>query len=561
MTSLSCFQTLPQHIIRTIVRYYLIMQNSGLCDKACDKTYNKASEFSLLHTSHQWRYVFAQESLAHLCIYLSDKPDTTKTFYKWPSIIGPPCFDTEHLVNTLFIGYIGWRPLKTPMSAESLCNLVFGSRQYDHVQTVRVFLDLDGSFDTEGTVQTLGDLFAQLKHIAPNCRKLDIQSIDSEETNFGYSPCKLVAAMLAGLSDKISCISTSQSSSSLDVFVPASFSHFTHLTRLKFSCNGVIEWFSTVVQKNSRTLTRLTASNLNRICVRAMIFDSEETPVVYPQMERLKLRFNSEYLEYNQEQFCHFPNIKRLILLSYYPVCSSVFVNSSSTLEYLQITVLPRIVQFAQNYPVFGSKQLSNLKHASISFEGRLEDDQQMYRVRETELLFVKKLLMIPKVLSRFDMPTTGESPMSSCLVDHQLLVQIQVLNFSHLRFEFSGLVSLLKQAPLLRVLDLTIRDTRPMIDGVSDQDIVGYIGKQDYPLSKYLCRLSISSDTIVNCFENYVLTIALLAVGCPRLTVVDLMNLNIVLVAKGLLEIARSGEFSVVCLNQLFRITFGMIF
>ncbi|KAJ1642734.1 hypothetical protein LPJ64_005451, partial [Coemansia asiatica] len=337
MTSLSCFQTLPQHIIRTIVRYYLIMQNSGLCDKACDKTYNKASEFSLLHTSHQWRYVFAQESLAHLCIYLSDKPDTTKTFYKWPSIIGPPCFDTEHLVNTLFIGYIGWRPLKTPMSAESLCNLVFGSRQYDHVQTVRVFLDLDGSFDTEGTVQTLGDLFAH--------------------------------------------------------------------------CNGVIEWFSTVVQKNSRTLTRLTASNLNRICVRAMIFDSEETPVVYPQMERLKLRFNSEYLEYNQEQFCHFPNIKRLILLSYYPVCSSVFVNSSSTLEYLQITVLPRIVQFAQNYPVFGSKQLSNLKHASISFEGRLEDDQQMYRVRETELLFVKKLLMIPKVLSRFDMPTTGESP------------------------------------------------------------------------------------------------------------------------------------------------------
>ncbi|KAJ2706271.1 hypothetical protein FB645_001787 [Coemansia sp. IMI 203386] len=506
----------------------MVMQNSAFDDRA--------SEYSLLHVCQRWRMLFVKEALADLSISLCDNFEADIKHYKWPRTIGSPCFVAEEIVTTMHLNYSRWQFMKAHMSRENLCKAAFGDRKYVSVQTINSCICLDDSFDTNETVRQLEYLLLQLKYVMPNCEKISIQTYLSEVSNIEYSPRMLFSKVLSGLSNKVHNISTAQSSS-LEVFVPASFAHFTELTELKFSANKDKSWFSAVVQRNSRTLNRLYVSDIDKLCIGEMVYNVNGTPVVYPNMQVLNLRFNSEYLEYSDNQFNHFPVLKRLGLMSYYPVCSSVFLSSSGTLKCLEMSVLPRLVQFAQQHPVLCFKQLSGLEYMNISFEGRQENGR-MYIVKDNDVVFVKNILQTMSKISRLKISTIIEYQMFSPLVTSQILEHVQVLDINRVRFDFADVVYLLQQAPHLGDLRLTIRNTVPLIGGTDKQEIA-------CPLSKHLRLLSVSSNYLANNVENYVLAIALLIAGCPMLTMVWLVNIDSFAVGEGLLAKAKTNQFA----------------
>ncbi|KAJ1881935.1 hypothetical protein H4R99_003351 [Coemansia sp. RSA 1722] len=466
-----------------------------------------------------------------------------QTFFPlWPTSIGPPTIPVDNIVKSIDFDYAFWHPIKFSVPFEMLQKSVFGNTSFPAARSLKVNISLDSEFDNAKTIQNLDKLLRHLCSTTPNIVAIDIQSNISANNISGIGEQSLLDNFILGLSDRISKVTLSGFSIS-GVLAPAKFTKFSELTHLRFACNGRRAWFDIVVRKNFNSLRYLRVSDLNPSCVDSLLFNDSNKPIIYPSLETLWLGFRSDYLEYNNRQFCHFPVLKKLDFYTRNAVCSNSFFINSGNLERLGLFVVPKMVRFAEEKQVFKQQYFSGLKTLSLSFfSDRI--GARIFRASESDSLWTKNMLQMPSQLNSLKIMSSIESSFFMPMIDAHAFSTVQLLGIEHTRLDFSDIVNLLQKTPCLCDFRVGMEDSPPSINDIYDKDIVDYIKTSQQPLSKHLSSLTISCEDETEETYNYSLAVALFVIGCPKLSTVFMWNIDTYEVIDNLHDFAESADF-----------------
>ncbi|KAJ1881325.1 hypothetical protein LPJ57_001684 [Coemansia sp. RSA 486] len=114
----------------------------------------------------------------------------------------------------------------------------------------------------------------------------------------------------------------------------------------------------------------------------------------------------------------------------------------------------------------------------------------------------------------------------------------------SRIELPISDILALLMAAPLLTLLDVTLKDTHPLIDGIISDELVTYVESNFANVGRNMhrIRMSYSEDDDL---PTYCEAIALLVVVCPNLVYLLSRSYNVDDIREKLLWISQIKKFS----------------
>ncbi|KAJ2857607.1 hypothetical protein J3B02_000887 [Coemansia erecta] len=555
----SLFQSLPEHVIKIIIGFSLETYVN-------DFEMHPQSGLSIMHSCQRWRRVFKELTCTQLCLGYSEEEFSFKIDDS-PCCLDEPRFPAEDYAKTFRIQFElsphFYNTDKVDCFLRSdYANCVFVSARRLAIEyNETTYPDPNDIYfkTTQETKHALANLKAfllQFKRNIPNISEITFDCCFdiSEKINQKFIQAfdSLVSEVAAGIKN----IGLNNKRDSAE-FIYMDEHSFTELTHFQYCFFDEDPRGLEIIRRNSDTLQRLVVDSMPGIIIDQMLYWDNGDSVVYTCLSRLEFFYPLQQVVSNADDCsCHFPALKRLDVYGADPALSNAFFNGKNTLECLKLWDTYDNAQNISPKQQFKSSSFGNLMNLELHY--KYNPEQGPYTVdlkpieRYSEL--VNGLINAAGRLSIFSLKSSRyEAKLTDILSATAAFANIQKLDFTMIGMLFNDLVSVIRNCPQLCTLHCLPINDHPSIDGYKDDGLVKHIETNMYPLCRYLASLSIVYEDCWRDHETY-MAMALLVVGCPRLSTIDCGIGRICALQNGLRNMADLSVFSDYC-DRLKRI------
>ncbi|KAJ2228592.1 hypothetical protein IWW45_006542 [Coemansia sp. RSA 485] len=553
---LSPFQTLPLYVVSKIIDHVL---KPRLPTKNSDH-----DVLMILHSCRRWRQALKESNCIELTMLFVPgqglKPNIAVAKLVQFSTPSPlPIVDSAKKVSL----YLELHPdIFNGRLLDALTQSDYVNRVLLSATKLEIFFE--GTFDdelaaeyfgsrklVESTQQNFEDLVRRLRMTLPNIKSVFIDwscynSVEREnEGNVAYA--SVMSRMVAGLVDgkkNVTCLDSDNQMRDV-VFDQKAFSE---LTSFHYAFQGIDERGLQVILQNSDTLQIITAEEMPAVIISRMLCQDNGDPVVYRCLKRLDMYFPTGQMSPDtQDTCCHFPVLRKLNVYGADPMLTNALFNGSEKLEYLGLWNTYDGVDSIKARELLKLCRLHSLDHLELAYKCKASQvtltDEANRIGQYTE--FLEDLIKQSNQLRVFSLTSSRYEPIFVHMLSTQTaFTRIQKLDFTMIAMRFNDIVSVIGNCQQLCVFRCSAINDYPEIGGEKDGDLVRHIETNMYPLNRYLTSIFIEFERFWLSQETY-LAMALLAVGCPRLSCVGCDSYHRTSLLNGMLGLADLGIFS----------------
>ncbi|KAJ2237947.1 hypothetical protein H4R99_000667 [Coemansia sp. RSA 1722] len=537
VSALSCFQTLPVHIVSDILDYARLSSDSAF-DLLCAGS-------SISESCRLWRQVAVKESLRTQTLEVITKARSENAVILDSSApYHANCAEPPHsLARTLRVRF---RDMTSILDGSFLSAIAshqegYGDVCYANARGLVVEIAHAGFISgcnvpcSDSLVMAMAaDAARAIRMLIPAASALSASVSKECSASYGtWSVETSIGALLSELAANISVVRIDYDSSLQ--FVGPAMAFTKGLTHLSMTFPVSAELLSQIVQRNAETLQHLHIQNLHPELARALVSDSCGQPLVYPNLEHLRFSqhaiFGSVALpEAVSSCGAPFPRLESLVVENSYMFTNDlVFRAAYGHLRRLCLPLTPRVIKIVSQSPGFRSKAKTEIRHLLLETSIFNHDLAADYTVQATRLALdiisaSSSTIQTLYLLNDFDkhmvmQAIRSEKTMTATAGFHSLTK----LCCRSLALDLADVTSMLLNTPRLRNLECSLAaDSLDPHNAESIERMVTYYSSPEevFPLNKWF-----SSWHVVGCGNAKMANIAcaalLVALSCPRLSTV----------------------------------------
>ncbi|KAJ2852880.1 hypothetical protein J3B02_003385 [Coemansia erecta] len=406
---------------------------------------------------------------------------------------------------------------------------------------------LDTQEDADNAQKQMLKFIRGLRTMLPNVKNIRLDWDCDESVEPSDFLTTIVSKMISGIIDGVKNVAYLDSENLIEniSFDPDVFSG---LTSFHYYFNGADKRGLDIILRNCDTLQNLTVEEMPAKFIDPMLYRENGDSIVFGCLKSLYLSYPTGTISSDTQDYkCHFPALQKLNIHGSDPIISNAVFNGTEQLEYLGLWNTYDTVDNINDQQMFKHCQLRNLKHLMLSYNCKASQvslNNEPNKINQYSK-FIGNLIKQPDCLQSLSLTSSRfETKLLYVLSTTTAFANIQRMEFTMIAMRFEDIVSVIRNCPQLNFLHCSPVNSYPSIDGIKDAELVMLLETSMYPLSKYLASVYVDFQRFWLSRETH-LALALLAVGCPRLSNVNCFSAHLNTMQEGMRELADDSIFS----------------
>ncbi|KAJ2706684.1 hypothetical protein FB645_001434 [Coemansia sp. IMI 203386] len=542
VSALSCFQTLPVHIVSDILDYARLSSDSAF-DLLCAGS-------SISESCRLWRQVAVKESLRTQTLEVVTKAHPENAVILDSSArYHANCAELPHsLARTLRVRFKDMTSILDGSFLSAIASHQEGYGDVCYANARRLVVEIANAGFISGcsvpcseslVMAMAADAARAIRMLIPAASALSVSV--SKECNKSYGIWSVessIGTLLSELAANISVLRIDYDSSLQ--FVGPAMTFTKGLTHLSMTFPVSAELLSQIVQRNAETLQHLHIQNLHPELAHALVSDSCGQPLVYPSLEHLRFSqhaiFGSVALpEAVSSCGAPFPRLESLVVENSYMFTNDlIFRATYGHLRRLCLPLTPRVIKIVSQSPGFRSKAKTEIRHLMLDTSIFNHDLAADYTVQATRLALdiisaSSSTIQTLYLLNDFDKHMVMHAIRSEKMIATTTTTtttgfpNLTKLCCRSLALDLADVTSMLLNIPRLRNLQCSLAaDSLDPHNAESIERMVTYYSSPEemFPLNKWFSSWHVVGRGNAK-MANIACAALLVALSCPRLSTV----------------------------------------
>ncbi|KAJ2598845.1 hypothetical protein GGF39_002474 [Coemansia sp. RSA 1721] len=551
VSALSCFQTLPVHIVSDILDYARLSSDSAF-DLLCAGS-------SISESCRLWRQVAVKESLRTQTLEVITKahPESAAILDSSAPYHASRAEPPRSLARTLRVRFKDMTSILDGSFLSAVASHREGCGDVCYANARRLVVEIANAGFISGCNVPCSDSLAMamaadaaraIRMLIPAASALSVSvsvsasasgsasvsvSKACSESYGTWSVEPSIGTLLSELAANISVVRIDYDSSLQ--FVGPAMAFTKGLTHLSMAFPVSAGLLSQIVQRNAETLQHLHIQSLHPELARALVSDSCGQPLVYPNLEHLRFSqhaiFGSVALpEAVSSCGAPFPRLESLVVENSYMFTNDlVFRAAYGHLRRLCLPLTPRVIKIVSQSPGFRSKAKTEIRHLLLETSIFNHDLAADYTVQATRLALdiisaSSSTIQTLYLLNDFDKHMVMQAIRSEkTMTTTAAFRNLTKLCCRSLALDLADVTSMLRNIPRLRNLDCSLAaDSLDPHNAESVERMVTYYASPEemFPLNKWVSSWHVVGRGNAK-MANIAYAVLLVALSCPRLSTV----------------------------------------
>ncbi|KAJ2237279.1 hypothetical protein H4R99_005087 [Coemansia sp. RSA 1722] len=364
-------------------------------------------------------------------------------------------------------------------------------------------------------IKDISQIIMRVREMVPNIHTVQLYCRVYAEADWTLENQQGLRTLVADLLCNIPCVVYREYGRLDDTPARLDPGLFANLTRFAYSNNRDQGWKLEIVRRNCLTLQQLSVKGLGSSQVDGFLRTGTAQMLVYPQLKELELEWQGCYKASDTDNVIYFPVLQKLTVSNCLPILCKPFFNSFATLGYLDISVYDTGDDPLLRFKGLDNCRLDNLKMLRINC-----GVVHLQHIHMADPLLVRETQLIQTLFSLapglrtlcYSLPFGQHS----CQHLHDVLnvfipPNLTRINLGMSKLSLSNFILLLQNAPMLISLEFS-----PKSEKFDLKQILISAQKQKL-LNNSVVKIDVNHVHLYQNVGCLVATVFTLVVACPR--------------------------------------------